>query len=364
MHSLLKSALALCAAALAGHAAAHATFYEHDRFGGRSFTLDDPLVDFQRAGFNDRASSVVVVGEPWEVCEHAGFSGRCAVLQPGRYPSLRDAGLNDQLSSARAARRHDDDDGDGRPPVRPGRTRVTLFEHPDFRGRSFTANDDVANFVRIGFNDRATSLVVVGGPWEVCEHVRYEGRCTVLRPGRYPDLRVIGLDDQLSSVRIAARSHRFDGEDEDRPSPRPPHDWRRLPRERIYEAEVTDVRAVYAEPQRRCWVEREQVSRQPNAAGAVIGGVLGGIIGHQVGGQGGSRDIATVGGAVAGAAIGSQVGRGNTSRDVERCDEVPSREAPAFWDVTYRFRGVEHHVQARTPPGRTVTVNAQGEPRE
>jgi uncharacterized protein YcfJ len=34
-----------------------------------------------------------------------------------------------------------------------------------------------------------------------------------------------------------------------------------------------------------------------------------------------------------------------------------------YWDVTYEFRGDEHRVQLSAPPGRTVTVNAQGEPR-
>ena len=32
-------------------------------------------------------------------------------------------------------------------------------------------------------------------------------------------------------------------------------------------------------------------------------------------------------------------------------------------DVTYNFRGYEHHVQTTSPPGRTILVNRQGEPR-
>jgi hypothetical protein len=31
--------------------------------------------------------------------------------------------------------------------------------------------------------------------------------------------------------------------------------------------------------------------------------------------------------------------------------------------VTYDFRGQQHHMQLAKPPGATVTVNAQGEPR-
>ena len=63
-------------------------FYENDGFGGRSFTTEKQVNNFQRFGFNDRASSVVVIGDRWEVCEDTGFSGRCVVLRPGRYASL------------------------------------------------------------------------------------------------------------------------------------------------------------------------------------------------------------------------------------------------------------------------------------
>jgi len=31
--------------------------------------------------------------------------------------------------------------------------------------------------------------------------------------------------------------------------------------------------------------------------------------------------------------------------------------------VTYNFRGYEHHVQTTTPPGATILVSADGEPR-
>jgi hypothetical protein len=34
-----------------------------------------------------------------------------------------------------------------------------------------------------------------------------------------------------------------------------------------------------------------------------------------------------------------------------------------YWDVTYNFRGYEHRVQTTSPPGTTVLVNEQGEPR-
>lgn len=81
--------------------------------------------------------------------------------------------------------------------------QVTFYEHPGFRGQSFTTDRQVFNFERWGFNDRATSASVRNGAWEVCTDSRFSGRCVVLRPGDYPDLRTMGLDDQISSVRPA-----------------------------------------------------------------------------------------------------------------------------------------------------------------
>jgi uncharacterized protein YcfJ len=78
--------------------------------------------------------------------------------------------------------------------------------------------------------------------------------------------------------------------------------------------------------------------------------------------------LATVGGAIAGGAVGAQVGRdGNpqqqSAQSVQRCASVPGQSRPELWDVSYNFRGQEHRLQMTTPPGPTVTVNRQGEPR-
>jgi len=141
------------------------------------------------------------------------------------------------------------------------------------------------------------------------------------------------------------------------------YQYRARPNERLFEAPVTDVRAVVGASEQRCWVERERVSTTaPTVGGAIAGAVVGGILGHQIG-SGRGNDAATVGGAVAGGAIGATAGRHYAYRDVERC-EVASAASVEFWDVTYQFRGVEHHVQMTSPPGRAVTVNGNGEPRE
>jgi hypothetical protein len=68
---------------------------------------------------------------------------------------------------------------------------------------------------------------------------------------------------------------------------------------------------------------------------------------------------------VGGAVVGSNMGGGSTayaSQDVQRCQNVASGP-PAYYEVSYNFRGTEHRVQMGSAPGNTVLVNERGEPR-
>jgi uncharacterized protein YcfJ len=238
--------------------------------------------------------------------------------------------------------------------------QITFYEDGDFRGRSFAASSWVNDFTRYGFNDRASSAIVSNGRWEVCEDVGFQGRCAELRPGNYDSLRAMGMNDRISSVRPAGT-----------PPPsyqQPVYDYGRRQNERIRDVPVTSVRAVVGPPEQRCWMERESMpsgAREPNVGGALAGALIGGILGHQVGG-GVGKDIATAGGAVAGGVIGSRIGgtdNAPSAREVRRCESKPS-QSPAYWEVTYIFRGQPHHVQMANEPGRTIAVNGNGEPRQ
>lgn len=340
--------------------AAKVTFYGKEGWKGRSFSTEVAVDDLRRKGFNDRVSSLVVAGsDPWEACEDAGFGGRCVVLPPGRYASLRGTGLNERISSVRNI-------SDNAPA--PASAEIALFEQEGFKGRAFTTDRSLRNLNRSDFNDSASSAVVVGDQdWEVCEDARFDGRCRVLRPGQYPSLAAMGMNNRVSSVREVDPKVRVDPQ-RYAPTALAAPDYRKRRDERLFEADVRSVRAVVGPPERRCWIEREQAAQeqsQVNAPGAVLGALIGGVLGHQVGG-GSGKDIATAGGAIAGAVLGSQMGNTGApavARDVQRCEEVPSQARPEYWDVVYTFRGQEHRVQMTAPPGRTITVNAQGEPR-
>ena len=209
MNTKLRIALAIGALTLATQAAAQVTFYERESFQGRSFTTQKRVANFENFGFNDRASSVVVAGTRWEVCDDARFEGNCTILRPGRYPSLASLGLNNRVSSARAVGKNARYDN-GRYAPAPVVPQVTFYEHEGFNGRSFTTQRAVENFKRAGFQNMASSVDVVGERWEACENFGYSGRCVVLRPGRYPSFQSMGLNDRISSVRPVGGNARIE----------------------------------------------------------------------------------------------------------------------------------------------------------
>ena len=184
-------------------AAQDATFYEYRDFGGRSFRVAGPVPDLANTGYNDRASSLVIRSGAWQVCTDALFRGRCVTLQSGEYRDLANMGFADNISSARPV---------GAPPAR---SHVVLFEGYQLSGAQFPVDTPLDNLDRTDFNDRARSMVVDAGRWELCGDAHFGGGCQVFGPGRYDDLG--GLSGRVSSLRPV-------GGPTPPPSPFPP-DW-------------------------------------------------------------------------------------------------------------------------------------------
>lgn len=374
MNSNLRNFLAVAFLAISTQASAEVTFFEREDFAGQSFSTGRQVGNLEHVGFNDRASSVIVAGERWEVCDGRRFRGRCVVLRPGEYPSLASMGLNNRVTSVQPIRRNariDENQYAPLPAVSPrdnAVAQIMFFENEGFAGRSFITDEQVVNLARHGFNDRASSVVVLNDRWEVCVAPGFGGRCVVLRPGRYPSLAAMGLNDRVSSVREVQNNAHIDNE-RYAPQAVPIYDNRRRNNEHLFEANVTSVRAVMGTPEQRCWLEQEQIAPQNSSAnipGAIAGAVIGGVLGHQVGG-GHGKDLATAGGAVAGGFLGANIGRSESptqTRDVQRCADTPTATRPDYWDVSYNFRGQEHRIQMTTRPAATITVNERGEPRE
>lgn len=212
MKTLLTRALAVAGLAIGTQAIAQVTLYEHGRFRGEAVTVDRPAGNLERYNFSSRGSSAVVAGEAWEFCDRPGFNGRCVVLQPGQHDSLGE--LNDSVMSMRPLSARGPVAGGPapypqgprgpeyghRPP--PG---LTLFERRDFEGASVVVERQRRRLERADFDNIASSAIVSGGAWEICDGEEFSGRCVVLRPGRYPTLAQLGLNNRISSARPAER---------------------------------------------------------------------------------------------------------------------------------------------------------------
>ena len=158
-------------------------FFNGPDFNGRRFAAEQSIPNLAELGFNDRASSVVVNNGAWQLCTDAYFRGHCVTLQRGEYRNLAQIGLSNQISSAREL---------GIVPTPgPGGGRaaaVTLYEDFGFRGSTLDVDHSLANLSRSEFNDRARSMVVHEGTWEICRDDGFRGGCQTYGPGRHPNL--------------------------------------------------------------------------------------------------------------------------------------------------------------------------------
>ncbi|MBL8553848.1 MAG: beta/gamma crystallin family protein [Phenylobacterium sp.] len=78
---------------------------------------------------------------------------------------------------------------------------ATLYELPNYQGRSVTITQSTPDLGKWRFNDRAQSARFEGR-WLVCEHDDFKGRCQEVR-GDVPNLHTYGLMAQVSSLEPA-----------------------------------------------------------------------------------------------------------------------------------------------------------------
>jgi hypothetical protein len=80
---------------------------------------------------------------------------------------------------------------------------IILYEHVNFSGdHKHIVERDERNLHTDGWGDRVSSMDVLAGVWQFCQHVDFGGRQITLGPGSYPNIAAQGLaNDSLSSVR-------------------------------------------------------------------------------------------------------------------------------------------------------------------
>jgi hypothetical protein len=81
-----------------------------------------------------------------------------------------------------------------------GPPTLILYSGANYSGEAREIYDPVYALPNLQFNDRARSIAVLSGQWEVCQHSDFTGRCVFLRYD-VPDLAWYGMDAEISSVR-------------------------------------------------------------------------------------------------------------------------------------------------------------------
>jgi hypothetical protein len=117
----------------------------------------------------------------------------------------------------------------------PAAAEITLYSRESFDGRYISFTEGERNLNKENFNDRASSAIVKGGRYEVCSDADFRGRCMVLRPGQYPSLAAMGMENAVSSVRHVAGNVTYE-DNRYAPPPRYAYDYRKRDNERLYDA--------------------------------------------------------------------------------------------------------------------------------
>ena len=168
--------------------------YEHANFRGRhKHVVNRSEANLHADGWGDRVSSIEVLDGTWRFHQHVNFAGTSRTLGPGSYSWVQSAGIaNDSISSVQRI-------GGGASSSAVG--GIILFEHSNYRGDHIHLFDrDEVNLHSLGWGDRVSSAIVVGGHWELFQHTNSRGWSRVLEPGIYPRLWEVGVgNDSLSS---------------------------------------------------------------------------------------------------------------------------------------------------------------------
>jgi hypothetical protein len=139
---------------------------------------------------------------------------------------------------------------------------IVLYQDDDFRGSNRLIDGPISDLGSIGWNDKASSLRVTSGAWEICKDDRYRG-CEILfnrGQGEIRRLSAIGWNDRISSLRPIDGNYGGPGDRPGRPeSGRPP--------QQNPESFSIDGRGVMAlDGQADLWFNKAQLSLGANGS--------------------------------------------------------------------------------------------------
>ena len=171
------------------------TVFADRDFRGAAATYRSDMPSLART-FNDRISSIRVgPGEEWEVCDQENYRGRCVTIT-GEERDLRQNSWDNMISSIRRVRA-----GGGYPGPFPGpgnQSYIILHMDTNYRGSQTRYTDRTNNL--FAMNNRAESITVGRGRWELCDQIGFGGRCVIVDRSM-SDLSSVGMNRVVQSVR-------------------------------------------------------------------------------------------------------------------------------------------------------------------
>ena len=183
-----------------------ACFFEDANFRGRYFcATNGQALSTLPSGMGDRISSIRTFGNSQvTVFRSRSFGGSSARFFDD-VGNLRNQGWNDRISSIRVSQRSSGWWQGGRPPVWGGGSRpndgACFFKDRNFRGQSFCIprGGSYASMPS-GFNDKISSIRVMGASVMIFADINFSGRSTRIR-GDVPNLGS-SWGDRISSIRV------------------------------------------------------------------------------------------------------------------------------------------------------------------
>ena len=173
------------------------TVFVDSDYRGNNATFRNDQPDLGPSGFSGNISSLQIPrGETWEACQGTSYRPPCQVFS-GTESDLRRRNWNDKIASLRRVQ----GGGGGYPGGgNPGGRGLVLYSDENFRGSTRTITGATPELG--SYNDKAKSVRLLSGVWEVCEDINY-GKCRTIDRD-WPDLSGLGLTKRISSARPAS----------------------------------------------------------------------------------------------------------------------------------------------------------------
>ncbi|PHS21975.1 MAG: hypothetical protein COA84_14555 [Robiginitomaculum sp.] len=204
------------------------TLFARENMKGKKHTYAASMPRIKDYATNDFANSITVKGGEWVLCENSDGKGKCEAVNRD-IPNLQAIGLASAISSLyRAGEWNNGSDLDGggyggggygngydngrygggrydnRPP------QITLFEGYNFSGPRITIDRETTSLMNVGFSNRAGSVRINSGTWELCDGSGFSKTCRIVERDQN-NLGNIGLDNLVTSLRPVRDGYRDGG---------------------------------------------------------------------------------------------------------------------------------------------------------